>query len=262
MKIIISTIIEIVALYALFLLFVYFFAEKIIFPAPEPSYGDNGEFDFIEFDCDGKQRVAVLYLPAKDSEYTLIYSHGNGEDLGEIRPVLENLRASGLSVIAYDYVGYGLSKGKPTVKNLLAAADAVWKYAVEDRKIPPDKIALMGYSLGSAPTSHLAAAHDGQIRAVVLSGAFSHGVNAIIPVNIVPWKILDNASLLKGVKTPIMLIHGKKDRIVPFRNFKELSATCAAGTKKIIQPEFGHTNISQSPDYFRIISNFVKNPKQ
>ena len=43
MKIIISTIIEIGALYALFLLFVYFFAEKIIFPAPSASYSDSGD---------------------------------------------------------------------------------------------------------------------------------------------------------------------------------------------------------------------------
>ena len=56
--------------------------------------------------------IAAAYLPNPEARYTLLYSHGNGEDMGDDLPILEEYRRAGFAVFAYDYNGYGASTGR------------------------------------------------------------------------------------------------------------------------------------------------------
>ena len=60
--------------------------------------------------------------------YTLLFSHGNAVDLGQMSSFYVGLSARlGVNILSYDYSGYGASKGKPTEKNTYADIEAAFK---------------------------------------------------------------------------------------------------------------------------------------
>lgn len=251
------TLFAVICVYALLLLFARFFAERIIFPAPPPSYSQGNGIFFIDSPDGGK--IAALFLPSPESDVCVIYSHGNGEDLGEIRPILEEYAKRGVSVFAYDYRGYGLSGGKPSIAGLKASARAAYGYVSKTLGYADTDIAVVGYSLGSAAACEIADLHP-NIRCAVIVGGFSKAVKAVLPVNIVPWEILDNSEKIARFKMPVLFLHGRRDIIVPFRNARENFKKAPDGGKKlVIFPEKGHYYLHNEPLYWGEIINFVVN---
>ena len=120
MKVFFIILISIALAYAALLVFARLFAEKIIFPAPSASYSDSG--DILHIPLPGGGEIAAVWIPSKGSDLCAIYSHGNGEDIGEIRPILSEYARRGISAFACDYPGYGLSTGKPSIEGLKEAA--------------------------------------------------------------------------------------------------------------------------------------------
>ena len=80
-------------------------SRKLIFPAPPSSYQDDASI--LKLQSSAGMSISAYYLKASNSDRILIYSHGNGEDIGMARPWLQNLQQKGISVFAYDYPGYG-----------------------------------------------------------------------------------------------------------------------------------------------------------
>ena len=97
-------------------------SDSMIFPVPLASYIDDDEFIKLK-SVDGEV-ISAYFLEADKPGPVILYSHGNGEDIGYIRPLLEEFQKKGVSAFAYDYPGYGTSTGKPSEQGVYAAADA------------------------------------------------------------------------------------------------------------------------------------------
>ena len=246
------------AFYAAICLFAYFFADRIAFPAPRPSYAFRPDEGFVFLDTAEGDRICALGLENPVAKHTILYSHGNGEDLGEIRPRLEEIRDMGFSVLAYDYLGYGQSGGKMGAAKVYPCAEAAWKFLTEEKRISPENIAVWGYSMGSAASTWLAA--EKKPRALVLVGGFASAIRAVLPVNILPWDMLDNERAIGNAECPAMILHGTKDRVVPFRNAKRLEAA-AKGPKKLFAIRgAGHYDVAESAPglYYGGIKGFIE----
>ena len=77
-------------------------AEYLIFaPAPQSYALPYPGIEPVAYDDD--RTLATAWLPNPQSSWTLLYSHGNGEDLAQIMPRLELMRAAGWSVMVHDY---------------------------------------------------------------------------------------------------------------------------------------------------------------
>lgn len=129
-------------------------ASKLAFLPPEPTYSlmsdDSGsrwtlhlseradwqyssrEKDAIE--CfmtrtSRGNRIACMFVRCSPSaRYTLLFSHGNAVDLGQMSSFYIGLGSRiNCNVFSYDYSGYGASSGKPSEKNLYADVDAAWQ---------------------------------------------------------------------------------------------------------------------------------------
>ncbi len=259
MVILFYAVVALAAVYLLAYLVLRAMGERIAFPAPRASYVFKPDEGFVWLKAAGGVRLAALWLPCAEAQYTLLYSHGNGEDLGEIRPRLEEFCKRGFNVLAYEYPGYGRSEGRPSVDGLYAAADAAWEYLTWEKGVLPNDIAVMGYSMGGAAACHLASTY--RPRALILMGAFATALHAIVPKNIFPWvRMLDNERRIARAHCPVYMLHGTRDRVVPFRNGKRLYA--AAG-----QPKYfarvrgaGHYSIpDKAPDrYWDGITHFIR----
>lgn len=257
--------------YALLLAFAYFFADALIFRPPPPTYVFNGSFanseiadssEEVKIKMEGQGELAGIFLEKKNSPYCILYSHGNGEDLGMIKALLESyVENLGVSVFSYDYFGYGQTGGKPTRENLISSSEAAWEFLIREKKYDPKNIILVGYSLGSVPSTHLAECHS-QARGVILIGGIAKGVLTILPFNIVPWEILNNLKKWENIKIPLLVIHGTWDAIVPIRNGKKVFEAAKTPKRALWLKSCGHLDVHEfAPKiYFEEIENFIKNP--
>ena len=121
--------------------YVKVFVNRIIFQPPPPTYRPSSEV--LSLSSDGI-KIAGVYLKNPNATYTILYSHGNAEDLGSIRPILEELRIMGFSIFAYDYRGYGLSAGTSSEKTTYQDIDAAYDYLNREEQVPANRIIALG----------------------------------------------------------------------------------------------------------------------
>jgi fermentation-respiration switch protein FrsA (DUF1100 family) len=165
--------------------------------------------------------VAVLHLSNSGARYTILYSHGNAEDLGDIEFVLRDLHALGFAVIGYDYRGYGASTGGPTTaRNVQHDAEAVYEYAVKDLGIAPQRLVVYGRSIGSGPAMHLASTRT--VGGVILESAFTSAFRVVTRVRVLPFDRFPNVSLIRKVRAPVLVMHGRLDEVIPFEHGRRL----------------------------------------
>lgn len=219
------------------LLFGIFFADYLIFPAPRPSYAVT-EPDLIRLPLAGGGEVAALWLPSSETKTAILYFHGNAQDLGMVRTRLEAIRTnSGCSVLAVDYPGYGLSEGKPSEDGTLRSADAAYGYLNGVRGFSPEAIVIWGSSLGSGPAVDLASRRH--VKGVILEAPFTSTFRTVTKVKIVPIDRFDNLAKIDRVQSPLLIIHGDRDSVVPFEEGRELAAAALNAPVRRFVPVLG-----------------------
>jgi len=155
---------------------------KLAFPYPDKEWSEaylleRERFNqLVFFTTESGHRIPAVYIQSDERKFTLIYSHGNAEDVGLSLPYLDRLsRCCDCNVLAYEYCGYSIAEGEPSEKNCYECIDAAYRYLTEGRKrfeedkdsappsnrstsvVDPTRIVLFGRSLGTGPTVDLAA---------------------------------------------------------------------------------------------------------
>lgn len=199
------------ALYGLFALYIFFQADNMIFLPRPASYQDNE--DILKIPVSEDTKISATYLPNPDADLLLLYMHGNAEDLGDIRPLLERLHTWGFSVFAYDYQGYGTSDGSPSERNAYQEAEAVYRYLTQQLQIPPEQIVPYGRSVGGGPATHLAARRP--VGGLILASTFTSVFRVVVPFPLLPFDKFPNLHNLQQVRSPVLIMHGKADRTIP-----------------------------------------------
>ena len=121
-------------------IYAYGFSDRSIFPAVSTTYETLP--DLKQIPTSNGQTIALRHLKNASAKYTLVMSHGNGEDLGDMQGEMERFRAMGLNVVAYDYRGYGKSQGSASVANVYDDIDSMYRHLTESLKVAPDRILL------------------------------------------------------------------------------------------------------------------------
>lgn len=122
-----------------------------------------------------------MYVRATaNPKYTLLFSHGNAVDLGQMSSFYLGLGTRiNCNIFSYDYSGYGASTGKPSEKNLYADINAAWLTLRSKYGVSPDKIILYGQSIGTVPTVDLASRYE--LGAVILHSPLMSGMRVAFP---------------------------------------------------------------------------------
>ena len=144
-------------------------------PSPTPRATRPAATGSWMIDAGDGARIAARWIERPGARYTILLSHGNAEDLGDLAPLLERLRALGANVLAYDYEGYGLSGGAPSEARLYADVDLAYRYLTEQRGVPPEDVIAYGRSLGAAAARRPRDAR-GRLAGLVLESAFTLGL--------------------------------------------------------------------------------------
>jgi uncharacterized protein len=181
---------------------------------------------------------------------TVIYFYGNGACMAYSTGVLDELRRSGVNCIVPEYPGYGMSPGRPSESGCYAAADAAYDYLIARNDINPKKIVAMGWSLGGAVAIDLASRRD--IAGVITLSAFTsmpaiaHQLIPWLPVSLILKYRFDNVDKLAGISSPILIIHGTRDELVPFAMAAKLAAAAKGKVTRYNAEGAGHNDIFET----------------
>ncbi|MBD2362636.1 alpha/beta hydrolase [Anabaena minutissima FACHB-250] len=207
-------------IYLFFALYVYFRADSMIFLPQPSSYQDTK--DIMKLKSGGQTKISAVHLLNPTAKYTILYAHGNAEDLGDIQQVLEKLRNLGFNVLAYDYRGYGTSSGTSTENHAYQDIDTAYNYLTQDLKILPQHIIVFGRSVGGGSAVDLAVRKP--VAGLIIESSFISAFRVIVPFQILPFDKFTNLQKIKNVKCPVLIMHGKADEIIPFTHAENLYA--------------------------------------
>ncbi len=196
----------------------YLFSDRLIFAARRSSYSDNNEILKIET-SDGK-KLSAIYFPSPIAHQTIILFHGNAEDIGELKYFCKVLSKNGFSMLAFDYRGYGTSEGVSTEENAYRDAQSVFDYAKNSLGIPPEKIILLGRSLGGAVAVDLASKE--QCGGLIVESSFVSASRVVTGPRIFPFEKFRSLEKIGRVKVPVLVRHGTKDEVISFWHGKML----------------------------------------
>ncbi len=207
-------------MYVFLLLYLWFFGDSLVFYPPPSSYRDGARI--LKIPSRDGVRFSAVYLPNASARYTLLFTHGNAEDMGHNLEFLERMRAAGFAVFAWDYRGYGTSEGRPSEQTLYQDSEAAYDYLTSTLKVAPDGIIPLGRSLGGAAAIHIAA--NRPVAALVLESTFISGQRMLTPVRIFPFDRYLNLERLRQVRCPLLVIHGTADTTIPLHHGEALFA--------------------------------------
>ncbi|KAG5029055.1 hypothetical protein JHK87_012569 [Glycine soja] len=211
--------------------------------------------------------IVSMYVRHPMAASTVLYSHGNATDLGQMYELFIQLSIHlRVNLIGYDYSGYGQSSGKPSEQNTYADIEAVYKCLEESYGTKQEDIILYGQSVGSGPTLDLAAKLP-QLRAVVLHSPILSGLRVMYPVKRSYWfDIYKNIDKIPLVNCPILIIHGTSDEVVDCSHGKQLWELCKEKYEPLWLKGGNHCDLEQFPEYIRHLKKFIatveKSPSQ
>jgi fermentation-respiration switch protein FrsA (DUF1100 family) len=171
---------------------------------------------------------------------TVIVFNGNAGNRAHRGDLGERLRARGLSVLLFDYRGFGGNAGSPTEAGLALDARAARDYVAARPAVSADRLVYFGESLGSAVATRLAT--EAAPAALILRSPFTSFVDVgrihypLLPVRLLLRDRFAQLDRLKDVHCPVLVIAGTHDSIVPFEQSKRV-LDAVSGPKRLVTLE-------------------------
>jgi uncharacterized protein len=221
-------------------------------------------FTDVYFAAPDGARLHAYYFSLANPKKTVLLSHGNGGHLQHRLGLAYVLLRTGCSVFMYDYEGYGESSGSPDLKKVCQDGEAAFDYLTQQLHIKPANIVLYGESIGTGVTCELS--QHRQAAGIILQSGFASLLDAaknIVPIVYVypnwsfPTPQMENAEILKKPHPPLLIIHGKKDPILPYRFAEELMTKASPPKTLVILPHSEHSANEDMPLAEASIKKFV-----
>tara|TARA_A100000164_G_scaffold237038_1_gene210489 strand:- start:62 stop:862 length:801 start_codon:yes stop_codon:yes gene_type:complete len=220
---------SIIIAYLLLLIFIYFYQRNLLYHPLENNYqNDKAQFNyeevFIKVDDKIKLKSWIIEKDLKKFK-TLVFFHGNAGDLSNRIYKLNELNKLEINILIISWRGFSGNEGFPTEQNLYKDAEAALKW-LNSKEIPSNKIILYGESLGTGVAVEIGKKNI--FNSIILESPFTSMENAAkiyypyLPVKLLLKDKYDSINKIKIIETPILIMHGMKDDIVPFSMGKEL----------------------------------------
>lgn len=238
------------------LLYAYVFANRIIFQPPPVTYNDTNQI--LKLRTTSWEQVSAIFLPNERATFTILYSHGNAEDLSTVRYRLEALRHMGYAVLGYDYEGYGTSQGTPSEAAAYRDIDAAYEYLTREQGIPGDRVIAYGWSLGGAVAADLAARKP--LAGLILESTFVSAYRVVTRAPVLPFDKFQTLSKLERVRCPVLVMHGEQDEVIGFWHGRKLYERAPEPKQRLWVRGAGHAEVEDvaGERYRRALEEFTE----
>ncbi|GAB4834784.1 hypothetical protein Ancab_033052 [Ancistrocladus abbreviatus] len=225
-------------------------------PIPQ---GDDSSLNVHVIETKRKNKIIAFYLRNPYARLTVLYSHGNAADLGQLYDLFVQLKINlRVNLMGYDYSGYGASTGKPSEADTYADIEAVYECLETEYGVSQEDLILYGQSVGSGPTLHLAAKLP-RLRGVVLHSAILSGLRVLCHVKFsFCFDIYRNIDKIQKVKCAVLVIHGTEDDVVNWLHGDGLWKLAKEPYEPLWIKGGGHCNLELYPDYIRHLCRFIQ----
>jgi uncharacterized protein len=215
---------------------------------PSPATVGLSDVEQVTFAGADDVMLHGWFLPSGRSpaSLTVLVFNGNAGNRAYRADLGAALRSRGLSVLLFDYRGFGENAGAPTESGLAADARAARAYLLGRRDVASDRLVYFGESLGSAVATRLAAEYAP--AALILRSPFTSFVDVgrihypLLPVR---WLLRDRFSSIDQiprVRCPILVIAGDRDSIVPLEQSRRLYAAAPSAKTLVIVEGADHND--------------------
>ena len=229
MKYLYFTLSSIIIAYIVVIIFVYFYQRNLLYHPSENNYQNdtiqfNYEEIFIKVNDEIKLKSWIINKDLKNFK-TLVFFHGNAGDLSNRIYKLNELDKLDINILLISWRGFSGNEGYPTEKNLYEDAEAAIKW-LNKKKVSNSQIILYGESLGTGVAVEIASKNN--FNSIILESPFTSIENSAkiyypyLPVSFLLKDRYDSISKIKKINSPILIMHGRKDDIVPFFMGKKL----------------------------------------
>lgn len=227
--------------------------ERRAFPGAQATYSDlpaiaRSEIIWLTSNDDRGDWITGLFAagdPAR--KQCLIHFYAGNENLGKMGSFIETCRSHGLSVLMFDYRGYGASRGRPREAAFYSDAELIYDWLRE--RYPDYQAIVSGRALGTAVAVYVAQHRD--VQGLILFSPFTNMMEVVSDVfpkdeivieEAMPF-VFDNLERIRKVKAPILLVTGSEDATVPGHMTRELEAAVKSSLTRLDVPGVGHQDL-------------------
>ncbi len=208
-------------------------------------------------------KIQSYFIPDETSDMILIYFHGNAGNIGHRLQDLMQLGSFGINILGVGYRGYGKSQGKPSENGIYIDGKSALSYATQELGFTVENIFIFGRSIGT--TVAINTSQHIHIKGLILVTPLTSGEDQVKatglgPVSSLAGKAFDNIGKIENVSCPILVIHGNKDKVIPFDMGKRIFNK-AKSKKRFIKIEgANHNNLTTKfkKSYWPAIYDFIK----
>lgn len=187
----------------------------------------DADFENAFFEAEDGTRIHGWYFPHPEPRGVVLFAHGNAGNLTGRLPLMELLRERhAVSILIFDYRGYGRSEGTPEEEGILQDARAARQWLAQREQIPERDIVLMGRSLGGGVATDLAAQDDA--RALVLINTFTSLPDVakhhmpLLAASVKMSNQLNSREKIARFQGRLLQVHGDRDALIPYEQAAEL----------------------------------------
>jgi fermentation-respiration switch protein FrsA (DUF1100 family) len=233
----------------------FFYPDRILLDTPD-RYGID--YEPVEISAEDGTQLFAWFLPARGAARgTVLYLHGNAQNISAHLPSIAWMPGAGFNVLALDYRGYGRSGGTPSIAGAQQDIGAAMRVLLARPDVDPGSIFVFGQSLGGALAIHYVAhsALRAHVRAVIVDSPFSDyrliskeklaAIPITWPLQWLPALTVDNdyspqAAVHAVSPIPLLLIHGERDGLVPLHHSQRLFERAGEPKDLWVVPDAGH----------------------
>lgn len=206
---------------------------------------------------DGVKLHGWLFRSPKAGAPLMLFCHGNAGNITERAPVAEEFAKRGVSMLVFDWRGYGKSEGVAKENALYDDALTAYDFA---SKINPD-IVIYGESLGAPYAAW--AAKNRRARCAIIDSSFPSllavGNAHYFPLGYFAPRAMRTADWLNDANIPVLVMHGKRDDVVPFAVGMKLYDSLRARKELLVSEKAGHSEIEafEPQRYYDAVTRFI-----
>ena len=210
-------------LYLIVLAILFIFQRNLLYHPSENNYfGDQLKVSIEKIKIKTVDELELLgWFHEKDlgNFKTIIFFHGNAGALENRIHKINHFKEMDINFLIISWRGFSGNLGKPSEKGLYEDGESAINW-LKRKGLKDNDIVLYGESLGTGIATHVAQNH--KFAGVILESPFTSMVDAAknvypyFPIRFLLKDKYENDKKIKNLKSPILIMHGEADKIVPF----------------------------------------------
>ena len=218
-----------VLIYFFILLSTYVFQRNLLYHPTENNYsGDQLLVSIEKVKIKTQDNIELIswYHKKNLNDYkTILFLHGNAGSLENRIHKINHFQNININFLIIAWRGFNGNEGKPTEKGLYEDAESAVSW-LKSKGIKESNIIIYGESLGTGVATEIA--QNKNFAGIILESPFTSMIDAgkdkypYLPVRLLLKDKYESDKKIKNINTPILIMHGKVDNIVPFHMGKKM----------------------------------------